>query len=179
MAWSAPMTAVANSTFTAAQFNTYVRDNLNETAPAKATAASQIPVSTGPNAITMRSPSTARVDTAQTTTSTTYADLATIGPRITVETGPIAVIAFAADMTNTAETSLTKVSVAVSGASSLAASDQWMLSTDGHAANNFNRHAMVHTFVGLTPGSNTFTMKYAVGSNSGTFRNREINIIPL
>jgi hypothetical protein len=179
MAWSAPMTAVANSTFTAAQFNQYVRDNLNETAPAKATAASQFPVSTGANAITMRSPSTARVDTSQTTTSTTYTDLATVGPRITVETGPIALVFFAADINNSADTSLAKCSVAVSGASSVAASDQWMFSLDGVAASNFNRHSMAHTFIGLTPGNNTFTMRYAVGSNTGTFRNRELNVFPL
>src|SRR5690606_12967068 len=39
MAWSAPMTAVSGSVFTAAQFNQFVRDNLNETAPARATTA--------------------------------------------------------------------------------------------------------------------------------------------
>ena len=33
------MTAVASSVFTAAQFNTFIRDNLNETSPAKATTA--------------------------------------------------------------------------------------------------------------------------------------------
>ena len=33
------MTAVSGSVYTAAQFNTFVRDNLNETAPAKATTA--------------------------------------------------------------------------------------------------------------------------------------------
>ena len=54
MAWSAPMTAVSGSVLTAAQFNTYVRDNLNETAPAKATAAGQIFVSTAANAIAAR-----------------------------------------------------------------------------------------------------------------------------
>ena len=179
MAWSAPMTAVANSTFTASQFNQYVRDNLNETVPAKATAAGQIPVSTGANAIAMRSPAQARVDTSQTTTSLPYTDLATIGPTISVVTGPTAIAFYAADMANSADNGVAKFSVAVSGATSLAASDQWMASIDGIAAGNFNRHAMIHTFVGLTPGTNTFTMKYAVGSNTGTFRNRELNVFPL
>ncbi|MFJ8538191.1 hypothetical protein [Streptomyces sp. NPDC093591] len=173
------MTAVANSTFTAAQFNTFVRDNLNETAPAKATAASQFPVSTGVNAITMRSPSAARVDTSQSTTSATYTDLTTPGPSISVATGPTALVFFTADMSNNTDNALSKCSVAVSGASSVAASDQWMLSTDGMTAGNLNRAGQMHTFVGLTPGTNTFTMKYAAGSNTASFRYRELSVFPL
>ncbi|WP_327592437.1 hypothetical protein [Streptomyces chartreusis] len=179
MAWSAPMTAVANSTFTAAQFNQFVRDNLNETAPAKATAASQIPVSTGINAIAMRSPVTARVDTSQTTNVVFYTNLATPGPAVTVATGPMALVWWACDMSNNTSNSLTQCSVAVTGATSIPANDQWMLSTDGLTADNLNRHSMAHLFTGLTPGNNTFTMKYAVGSNVGTFRGRQIVVLPL
>lgn len=40
MAWTTPMTAVANAVWTAAQFNSDIRDNLNETGPAKATSSS-------------------------------------------------------------------------------------------------------------------------------------------
>ena len=36
MTWTAPMTAVAGAVYTAAQWNTSIRDNLNETAVAKA-----------------------------------------------------------------------------------------------------------------------------------------------
>ena len=173
------MTAVSGATFTASQFNQYVRDNLNETAPAKATAASQLFVSTGPNAIAARVPSTARVNTAETTASTNYVDLATSGPSITVTTGTIAIVLFACEMANNVVNSLTKCSVAVSGASSVAVSDSWMLSMDGNAANNFSRGAMTHVFTGLTAGVNTFKMQYAVGSNTGTFKTREIGVIPL
>ncbi len=173
------MTAVAGATFTASQFNQYVRDNLNETAPAKATAASQLFVSTGVNSIVARVPTTARVNTNQSTTSTSYTDLTTVGPGITVDTGTIAIVMFAADVANNTSNSLSKTTVAVSGSSTVAASDDWMLSFDGNAASNFSRGSMVHVFSGLTPGSNTFTMKYAVGSNTGSFQRREINVIPL
>ena len=54
MAWTAPMTAVANAVFTAAQFNTHVRDNLLETAPAKATTTGGYFVATGTNTIVQR-----------------------------------------------------------------------------------------------------------------------------
>jgi hypothetical protein len=80
MAWSAPMTAVANATFTSAQFNQYVRDNLLECAPAKATTPGRLIVTTGPNAITERVVTQASISTSETTTSTSYTDLATTGP---------------------------------------------------------------------------------------------------
>lgn len=179
MAWTAPMTAVAGATFSAAQFNQHVRDNLNQTAPALATAASQVPVSIGANALAMRTPATARVDANQSTASTSYVDLTTPGPVLNVTTGTIALVWFACEIANNTSNSLAKASVEVSGASSVSVSDAWMLSMDGNAANNYSRGSMMHTFTGLTPGTNTFTMKYAVGSNTGSFKNREINVFPL
>lgn len=180
MAWSAPMTAVAGATFTASQFNQYVRDNFNETAVAKASAASQIFVSTGPNALAARVPSVASVATAQTTSSTSFTDLVTVGPAITVTTGTIAIVMFSASMAHSLSNNETACSVAVSGASSVAASNSWQLSFDGNTATNFSRGTGAHIFTGLTAGSNTFTMKYRVGANpTGTYQLRELNVIPL
>lgn len=179
MSWSAPMTAVAGATFTAAQFNQHVRDNLNMTAPALATTASQIFVSTGANAIAARVPSTAFVGTAQTTTSTSYTDLATTGPSITATTGTIAIAFYAVTMFNTAINSSASTSLTVSGSSSVAASDNWCIQVDGLPAGQSSRSGVAHVFTGLTAGSNTFTLKYKAGSNTASFGNREINIIPL
>lgn len=173
------MTAVAGATFTAAQFNQYVRDNLNETAPAKATAASQLFVSTGANAIETRTPATANVQTNQSSTSTTYTDLTTVGPSITATTGTIALVGFGCSFANNTANSATKCSVAVSGASTVAASDNFGIIMDGIQASNFVRYGMFHAFTGLTAGSNTFTLKYAVGSNTGSWQQREIVVIPL
>ncbi len=180
MAWSAPMTAVAGATFTAAQFNQFVRDNLAETAPAKATAASQLFVSTGPNAITTRVPSTASVATLQSTTSSSFVDLTTVGPRVTVDTGTIALVWFAASHAHSMDNNETACSVAVSGASTVAASNAWQHSVDGITATNFVRGGSFHVFTGLAVGSNTFTMKYRVGATgTASFRDREIAVLPL
>jgi hypothetical protein len=180
MTWTAPMTAVAGDTFTAAQFNQYVRDNLNETAPAKATAASQLFVSTGVNAIVARTPATASIVTNQTTTSTTYADLATVGPQISVATGTIALVWFAAAQAHNVDNNETATSVAVSGASTVAASNSWQHSTDGVTAGNYVRGSSFHVFTGLSAGTNTFTMKYRVGvSGTGSFQFREMAVLPL
>lgn len=179
MAWTAPMTAVAGATFTAAAFNAHVRDNLQETAPAKATAPSQLFVSTGPNAIATRVPTSAYVGTQESTTSTSYTDLTTTGPSVTVTTGTIAIVAFSASQSNITADSACLSSVGVSGASSVLPSDTWCILTDGVAAGNFVRYGMTHVFSGLVPGSNTFTMKYRAGSSTARFQYREISVIPL
>jgi hypothetical protein len=69
--------------------------------------------------------------------------------------------------------------VAVSGASSVAANDNWALIRDGLAAVNILQMGDFHLFTGLTAGSNIFTMQYKVGSNTGTFVRRELLVIPL
>jgi hypothetical protein len=179
MTWSAPMTAVAGATFTASQFNQYVRDNLNETAPAKATTASQLFVSTAANAIATRVPSQASILTSEATASTSYTDLATPGPAVTVTCGTIAIVSFAASMSNSGANQADLVSVAVSGVSSVAASDNWSIVADGLGAGQAIRVGMTHFFTGLTGGSNTFTMKYRAGSGTSTFLQRELSVIPL
>jgi hypothetical protein len=173
------MTAVAGATFTAAQFNQYVRDNLNQTAPALATTASQLFVSTGANAIATRVPTTASVATVQSTASTSFTDLATVGPAVTVTCGTIALVWFAAAMANASSDAQCNASVGVSGATSVAASDVWALTSDGVTAGNYIRYGTTHAFTGLTAGSNTFTMKYRAGSSTASYQRREIIVLPL
>jgi len=177
MAWSAPMTAVAGATFSAAQFNQYVRDNLNETGPAKVSAAGQLLVSTAANALAARTPGGQVVVTSQTTTSlNVYANLATTGPTLTVTTGTQALVWFGCLISNSGAFA-SRASVAVSGVSSVTANDQWALINIGTSA---ERMFSAHLFTGLTAGSNTFTMQYDVGTAStGTFANREMFVIPL
>lgn len=174
MAWSAPMTAVANTVFTAAQFNQFVRDNLNETAPAKATTAGSYFVSTTLNAIVERIPDEDMVATSQTTTSTSYTDLATVGPTVTVTTGTTALVGLYNTNVNTGVTS-SLMSFAVSGASSIAANDNTAI---GIAGTSGVREGGVFLFTGLTPGSNTFTAKYRVGAGTGTYVDRRIWVMP-
>lgn len=178
MAWTAPMTAVASTAFTAAQFNTHVRDNLLETAPAKATTAGRIFVATGANSIAERVIDRDTVGAAQTTSSTSYTDLATVGPAVTATTGTNAIVMISSEVANDTTASISRASFAVSGASTIAASNNWAISHSG-TATHMQRQASVRLEKGLTAGSNTFTMKYAVSANTGTFGNREIVVIAL
>ena len=179
MAWSAPMTAVAGATFSAAQFNQYVRDNLNETVPAKVSAAGQYAVATAANAIAARALGSATVATAETSTSTSYADISggTVGPSVTVTTGTSALVFLKCGMENSSANAGTFMGFAVSGASSITAADTAAVNIAGVAAANRLRIGGVFR-VTLTAGSNTFVAKYKVASGTGTFVQRDLIVMP-
>jgi hypothetical protein len=177
------MTAVANTIFSAAQFNQYVRDNLNETAPALATSAGSHFAATGVNAIAERhSEGDTDLDTG-TTTSTTFDDLdapANVGPAVTVETGPMALLFYHCELSNDGAGS-SRMSVEVSGATSIGTAINRSIGFFGVAGATIAVGDSVLYFGGLslTPGVNTFTAKYRVSSGEGTFSDRRIVVFPL
>jgi hypothetical protein len=172
------MTAISGAIFAAADFNQYVRDNLNETAVAKATVAGQFFAAVGANSLAARILTSTTIPTGETTTSTTYVDLATPGPAITVTTGPLALVGMSGNLSSNISNSASFMSVAVSGASTIAAISARALVRDGMNANNGFR-ATAAGVIPLTPGSNTFTAKYAVGAGStGTFSDRHLWVLP-
>ncbi len=176
------MTAVANGAFTAANFNQYVRDNLNETAPAKATTAGSLFVATGANAIAERTPGETIEFAAESTTSTSYTDLTTPGPSITRVTSTRALVGVTSDINNNTVGAVSFVSFAISGATTVAADDNYSLfaKCEGSASGlSVVRASAFRLITGLTAGSHTFTMKYRVTSGSGTFNERSILVIPL
>lgn len=175
------MTAVANTAFTAAQFNTYVRDNLNETSPAKATTAGSLFVATGLNAIAERIPDADTVSTSESTASTSYTDLTTPGPAVTVTTGTKAMIFIVASLANNTNGQNSTMSFAVSGATTLAANDDWSLGlrTSTGTSTVDGRMASMLMMTTLTGGSNTFTAKYKVNGGTGNFNDRHIVVLPL
>lgn len=171
------MTAVASSVFTAAQFNTFLRDNLNETAPAKAATAGAHFAVSGTNEISERLSATDVVLTSETTDSTGFDNLATVGPSVTVETGPYALIIVRASLENTGAGS-SRMGYEISGATSVAAADNRGVHVFGVAGVNVGG-SDVSLWTALTPGSNTFTAKYRVSSGTGTFSSRRLMVFPL
>lgn len=179
MAWTAPMSATSNSVWTSAQWNTHVRDNLNATMIGTASAANRWIVASGVNALVERIPTSATVATVESTASTSYTNLTTVGPAVTVTTGTTALVFFTTRMSNSGANNGTSSSVDISGATTIAASDDWNLRGGGRAAaNGVERSSMAHLFTTLTAGSNTFTMKYKALAGTGTFTNRTITVIP-
>jgi hypothetical protein len=173
------MTFTSGSVLTAAQLNQQLRDNMLETPPAKATTAGRIFVATGANAIAERAISSDYISTAQTTTSTSYANLATQGPIVTVTTGTQALVLFSCEMSNSTEGARCAVSYGVSGATTVAASDDYRISYDENSADRVIGASRVHLHTSLTAGSNNFKHLYRVSGATGTFQLREMVVIAL
>lgn len=180
MAWTAPMTAVDGNALNAADFNTYVRDNLNETAPSVAATEGAWFCSDAANNLVQRLPGRDYIATAQTTTSTSYTNLATTGPTVTLTTGTKAIVNLFAGATNSNANSASAMSFAVSGATTIAASDAIGIAWDGiddDADGGVDEvRKGVSVAVTLTAGSNTFTAKYLAGSGTSTFQYRRLSV---
>ncbi len=181
MAWTTPFTAVAGVTLTASLWNLGLRDNMAETEPGKATTAGRTMTTAAVNGIAERVPSWAQVATAQTIAVTTPGDLTTVGPAVTVTTGPSAIYMISAFISNSTALAGGLMSVAVSGATTLSASTTRILRIMSGAASENAKQSFIGMFDGsLTPGSNTFTAKYAiVGSGTASFSSRELVVFPL
>lgn len=180
MAWTAPRTWVANETLTAALLNTHVKANFDALDVAQVTAAKQYCVSTGANAVTARAWDFDRINTLETLVSPgAYTNLATVGPTVTVTTGTRALIMIAANMDHNTANGDTKMSYAVSGATTIAASDTWAIRRDGMPATNAVRIMRHDLRTDLTPGSNTFQCKYMGSAGTLSWDFRAIAVFPL
>ena len=178
MAWTAPRTYVSVEIITASILNTDVRDNFLQTGPALIGAVSQYLVSTAANALVARTVSQASVLTSETTTSTTYTNLATSGPAVTVTTGTQAFLFFTARMNNDTSGSGCFVSYGIPGASSASGSDARALEYDSSVAADNMQAGFPILHGGLTAGSNTFTLKYRASANTATFSQRRLQVLP-
>lgn len=119
----------------------------------------------------------ATVATEQDTTSTSYTDLTTSGPAVTLTTGTKALVIITAVQFNSSNNQQF-ASYAVSGATTIAASDARAAKSQ-NAAYNENRYSSASRLSTLTAGSNTFTMKYRTAAGTAYFSNREIIVIDL
>lgn len=177
MVWSAPMTAVSGAIFTATQYNQFIRDNLLETGIAKLGFLTPgYAVMTGTNSISARY-GTASSDFGGTTTSTSYVDVA--GPlALSVQSGARAMVYWSCLVDNNTATTFSLSSIAVSGSTTIAASDSWCTQRDTVTAANPIQIFGHHQFTALTPGLNTFTMRHYVSAGTGSFTNRNLIIFP-
>jgi hypothetical protein len=161
----------------AEELNVYLRDNLLELAPHKAETPGSYFATVEPGKLAERVPAEDFVATSQQTTSTTYTDLGTVGPSVTVETSSSAMVFLYAQMFNSASTPA-YMNYDVTGA------------TDSLGSANENRSLLIQRSVvqclgaitlhtDLSSGLNTFTAKYRIaGSGTASFSNRRIVVLP-
>jgi hypothetical protein len=92
-------------------------------------------------------------------------------PSVTLATGTTALITLSGEVWNNTGGNGSVVGVAVSGASTVAATDANGMSNAITTAVAVSRSLVL---TGLTAGTNTFTLQYRVGGSTGNFRNRSI-----
>ena len=109
-----------------------------------------------------------------------YADLATVD-YVTITTGTKALVVASSLMIHGTAAGFAIMSFAVSGATTLAASDDWAGWTRQSTADYFiGSYSTIFKVVeGLTAGSNTFTLKYKNVGNTSYYSNRRITVFPL
>lgn len=176
MSWAAPPTFVSGAVLTAAQLNVLSGD-LNETAAARASAAGQYFVATGANTLAARAVSRDVIVVGETTASATPADLATVGPSVTVTTGTTCMMFIQCLIQNNTIGGIGAVSVDISGATTSPAGTTYLAFQSGTVNQQITCGTAV-LVVGLTAGSNTFTMKYSVSAGTGTFNRRWLAMMP-
>lgn len=121
---------------------------------------------------------TAAVATSETTASTSYVDLTTTTDTVTVTIGDsgMALVLLQTLSSNTGGTNY--AGFAISGASTVAASDAYAIVHSGHASGVQTQTGSTFLVTGLTAGSTTFKMKYRASAGTSTFANRRIAVIP-
>lgn len=181
MAWTAPMTAVSLELLTAREYNTHVRDNFLETAPAIASASGSYFVVDGTNRIKQRQAGSSYVkdENRIKTYQNTFAEVQVSGPMVTVRTGTQAIVSYSCEMMNEVDNAQANASFEVSGATSISPQNTYRLVHDAVDPYKWTRQS-VTTRVTLNPGLNTFRMKYHTGNRGPIhFRRREIVVLPM
>lgn len=123
------------------------------------------------------------VATSQSTTSTSYVGLTT-AQAITVTTGTKALVSISASFENAAGVNVgARMSFAISGATTVAAADQFSTGIAFLAAGGGNyqvKNGATFVVTGLTAGSNVFTAQFKKGGgDTPGFAERTINVVDL
>lgn len=202
MSWSAPKTWTAGAVLTAAEMNQYVRDNFLETCPATAQAAGDLIYADAANSMGGRlaigSVNSHLVSTGSvpvwrqmgndgstgthTSTSTSYIPLSAWSPgdavvvTLTAGVGK-ALVLMTARVWNSAAGSSVFLGFEVSGATTLAFSDNRAGRYESSNANDVANPAVVEV-VSLAAGSNTFTAGARVDGGTGSIDKVDMVVIP-
>lgn len=122
---------------------------------------------------------TGYVATSQGTATTSFTDLATVGPAVTVTIGAngLALVTIGGGLLNGTGGGYAIMSFAVSGATTQAATITYSIQNKNPSD---DRMSGAFLLTGLTPGSTTFTAKYeALVGGTATFVDRRIAVVPL
>lgn len=189
MPWTSPITFLPETVLTAAQMNVHLRDNLLETAPAKASTPGSIFITSARNSINEQAPQYAFIEATETTASHDFTDLETVGPHVTTNVTFGALISLSAQLANTTTGGFSIVAFIVTKPPTTEeeAVDEETVHepTDERsllfrvATADQDRSGSYTTFIGVPePGTYTFMLKYRVTAGTGTFLRRYLTVVP-
>lgn len=128
-------------------------------------------------------PSYATILTQESTGSTSYTDLATVGPSVTVIVGASGklLLTYGAVITPASNGWFGEIAPQLSGANTLAASDTYGVYFGSNSNPIYGAVSRTVLLTGLNPGSTTVTLKYKSGQSGFTwlFASRDITAIPV
>jgi hypothetical protein len=127
------------------------------------------------------SPQAALVSTGETTTSTSYTDLTTSGPSVTVTIGHngLALLTVGCDESNATAGAFCFMGWSASGANTIAVTDGNAFIVKNAASNTEVNASLSILLTGLTPGATTFIAKYKTNAGTANFSFRRLAVIPL
>lgn len=179
MAWTSPFTAVANTTLTASQWNTFLRDNLNAQGPTAATGAGQLLVTTGFGSMAMRSPDAELVATSGTTSSASYVELESDGATVSVTTGTMCMVTIGSGISNSTAGCGGRASIDLSGDTERAADEINVVAADSGNVSDYFKLTWTTIYNPINAGVNIFSMRYrASGGGTASFNDRLIAVTP-
>jgi len=175
------MTFIDGAVLTAAQLNTHMRDNFLETVPAKSSnnggAGGGYFAVTGKFSLAERGVVYQEIPGAETTTSHQYEDLPLAGPTVSAITSTVALLFMSVELSSTKGGNGCSAAVAVTGRTIKPADEGQALSHSSGVNSRVQLGQFIY-FDDLTPGFNTFTMKYSTTGDTATFRNRRLILLP-
>lgn len=117
----------------------------------------------------------------ESTSSATFTDLVTVGPTVVANIGSTnkALVALHCRQFSATAGQVSILGVAISGATTLAASDQLGLTFVSPTANGDVRHGTTIPYSTLNQGSTTFTDKFRSTSGSASWETRLLAVTPL
>lgn len=159
--FTTPRTWAVGDVLTAADMNTFNRDNITDL---------------DERLDLIESTAGAAVATNETTAATSPTDLATSGPAVTLTTGTSALVIVAGTIKSDTALASAFMGFAISGATTLAAAASRAMRLGDNT--QYQRAAFLYRAT-LTAGSNTFPAKYWVSGGTGNFVDRQITVVPI
>lgn len=173
------MTATTGNVHTAAEFNTYWRDNLLASEAAVASTTGALIVASAAHVLAQRIPTVAFTPGYESTATATYTTLSE-STLVAVATGQWAMLMVGGAVSNDTAGLGSRISVDIAGATTVAAVDANSFYAESGTAGDGYQGTWTTVYYPLTDGWNFFDLRYrtTAGGGTSTFGHRLCAVVP-